>query len=125
MYFSLYTSYTFLSRRCPWNKQWRLDETQARRESGRHLSFSRVSNKISVDSTFLKRMRDISPLCSSQSDHIPSTRSGLDRVQTREICEKQEKYFKGKVVTFTIQSLILYKYPVDLLTFFWTLLKKF
>ena len=63
MYFSLYISFTFLSRRCPWNKQWRLNETQDRRESGRHLLFSRVSNKISVDSTFLKRMRDISPLC--------------------------------------------------------------
>ena len=42
----------------------------------------------------------------------------LDRGQTREICEKQEKYFKGKVVTLTVQSLILYQYPVDLLTFF-------
>ena len=40
----------------------------------------------------------------------------FDRGQTREICEKQEKYFKGKVVTFTVQSLILYQYPVDLLT---------
>ena len=44
--------------------------------------------------------------------------SGLDRGQTREICEKQEKYFKGKVVTFTAQSLILYQYSADLLTFF-------
>ena len=42
---------------------------------------------------------------------------GLHRGHTREICEKQEKYFKGKVVTFTVQSLILYQYPVDLLTF--------
>ena len=42
----------------------------------------------------------------------------IDRGQTREICEKQEKYFKGKVVTFTVHSLILYQYPVDLLTFF-------
>ena len=40
----------------------------------------------------------------------------FDRGQTREICEKQEKYFKGKVVTFTVHSLILYQYPVDLLT---------
>ena len=31
----------------------------------------------------------------------------FDRGQTREICEKQEKYFKGKVVTFPVQSLIL------------------
>ena len=37
--------------------------------------------------------------------------------QTRELCEKQEKYFKGNVVTFTVQSLILFLYPVDLLTF--------
>ena len=42
----------------------------------------------------------------------------LDRGQTREICEKQEKYFKGKVVTFIVHSLILNQYPVDLLTFF-------
>ena len=36
----------------------------------------------------------------------------IDRDQTREICEKQEK-----VVTFTVQSLIVCQYPVDLLTF--------
>ena len=42
----------------------------------------------------------------------------LDRGQTKEVCEKQGKYFKGKVVTFTVQSLILYQYPVDLQTFF-------
>ena len=30
--------------------------------------------------------------------------SKFDRGQTREICEKQEKYFKGKVVTFTVQK---------------------
>ena len=41
----------------------------------------------------------------------------LDRGQTREICEKQENYFKGKVATFTVQSLLLYQYPADLLTF--------
>ena len=41
-----------------------------------------------------------------------------DHGQTREVCEKQEKYFQGKVVTFTVQSVILYQYPVDLLTFF-------
>ena len=37
--------------------------------------------------------------------------------QMREICEKQEKYFKGKVIVFTAQSLILYQYPVNLLTY--------
>ena len=42
----------------------------------------------------------------------------LDRGQTRETCEKQEKYFKGKVVISTVRSLILRQYPVDLLTFF-------
>ena len=42
----------------------------------------------------------------------------LDRGQTSKICEKQGKYSKGKVVTFTVQSSILYQYPVDLLTFF-------
>ena len=41
----------------------------------------------------------------------------LDRGQTRETCEKQEKYFKGKVVISTVRSLILRQYPVDLLTF--------
>ena len=41
----------------------------------------------------------------------------VDRGQTTEICEKQEKYLKGKVVTFTVKSLILCQYPVDLLTF--------
>jgi len=29
--------------------------------------------------------------------------------------EKQEKYFKGKGIIFTVQSLILCHYPVDLL----------
>ena len=48
------------------------------------------------------------------SEQVPTR---FDRGQTREICEKQEKYFKGKVVTFTVQRLILYQYPVDLLTF--------
>ena len=42
----------------------------------------------------------------------------LDCGQKREFGEKQEKYFKGKVVTFTVQSLIPYQYPVDLLSFF-------
>ena len=41
----------------------------------------------------------------------------FDRGQTREVCEKQEKCLKGEVVTFTVQSLILCQYPVDLLTF--------
>ena len=49
---------------------------------------------------------------------FPRWRPVGDRGQTREICEIHEKYFKGKVVTFTIQSLILYQCPVDLLTFF-------
>ena len=40
----------------------------------------------------------------------------VDCSQTREICEKQEKYLKGKVVTFTVQSLILNQYSVHLLT---------
>ena len=44
-------------------------------------------------------------------------KAGVDRGQTREICEKQEKYFKGKVFTLTVQSLIIYQYPVDLLTY--------
>ena len=41
----------------------------------------------------------------------------VDRGQTREICQKQENYFKGKVVTFTVQSLLLCQCLVDLLTF--------
>ena len=40
----------------------------------------------------------------------------LDRGQTREIFEKQEKYSTGKFVTCPVQSLIRYQYPVDLLT---------
>ena len=41
----------------------------------------------------------------------------LDCSQTREICEKREECFKVDVVVFTVQSLILYQYPVDVLTF--------
>ena len=40
--------------------------------------------------------------------------SFFDRGLGREICEK-EKYFKTKVVFFTVQSLTLYQNPVDLL----------
>ena len=40
---------------------------------------------------------------------------GFDRGQTREICEKQEKYFKGKIVIFAVQSLILSQYSFDYL----------
>ena len=42
----------------------------------------------------------------------------LHRGQTGEIREKQEKYFKGKAVTFTVQRLTFFQYPVDLLTVF-------
>ena len=46
---------------------------------------------------------------------------GVDCGQTRKLCEKQEikkKYFKRKVVIiFTVQSVTLYQYPVDLLNF--------
>ena len=38
-----------------------------------------------------------------------------DRGQTIEMCEKEEKYFKGKVVIFSVQSEILCQYSVDLL----------
>lgn len=41
----------------------------------------------------------------------------VDRGQTRKICEKQEKYSKGKVGNFTVQRMVLYQYPVYLLTF--------
>ena len=41
----------------------------------------------------------------------------LDRGQTREICEKRENYCKGKVATFTVQSLTLHQYTVDFLTY--------
>ena len=47
----------------------------------------------------------------------PAPSPTLERRQTREICEKQEKYFKGKVYTFTAQTLTLYQYIADLLTF--------
>ena len=70
---------------------------------------------------------NVGPACDIMMRAISSTKSSknelphglaIDRGQTREICKKQEQHFKGKVVTFTIQSLILYQYPVDLLTFF-------
>ena len=61
----------------------------------------------------------ITPFCYHQGHtSLRPSYVALDRGQTREICEKQEKYFKGKVVTLTVQSLILCQYPVDLLTFF-------
>ena len=34
--------------------------------------------------------------------------ASLDRGQTREISEKQEKYFKGKAGTFAVQRLIFF-----------------
>ena len=46
-----------------------------------------------------------------------AVKRGVDSGQTRRICEKQENYFKGKVVTFTVQSFILNQYPVVLPTF--------
>ena len=39
--------------------------------------------------------------------------------------KKEEKYFKGKVAIFTVQSFILDQYPVDLLTYLELLLKTF
>ena len=41
----------------------------------------------------------------------------LTAVKREKFAKRKEKYCKGKVVTFTVQSLILYQYPVDLLTF--------
>ena len=52
-----------------------------------------------------------------EGDPCGSTARALDRGQTRETCEKREKYFKGKVFISTVRSLILRQYPVDLLTF--------
>ena len=40
-----------------------------------------------------------------------------DGGQTREIYEKLENYFKGKVFIFAIQSMILKQYPVNLVTY--------
>ena len=62
-----------------------------------------------------------------RSSHFLSLRN-VDRGQAKEICEKKKrkkKYFKGKVVIFTVQRLILYQYPVDFLTLSGTLLKNF
>ena len=70
---------------------------------------------------------NVSPACDVMMRAISSTKSSknelpyglaIDRGQTREICKKQEQYFKGKVVTLAIQRLILKQYPVDLQTFF-------
>ncbi len=46
-----------------------------------------------------------------------NNRISVDRGQTSEICKKQEKYFKDKVLIFTVQSSIYYRYPDDLLSF--------
>ena len=57
-------------------------------------------------------------LCEKRRSTECLTTHNIDRGQTREIGEKQEKYFKGKAVTFAVQRLIFFEYPVDLLTFF-------
>ena len=49
----------------------------------------------------------------------------LTAVKRKKICEKEEKYFKGKVVNFTVQSLILYQLSCEFTNLFGTLLKKF
>ena len=41
----------------------------------------------------------------------------VDRGQTIELYEKQEKYFKRKFVIFSAQNLIFSQYSADLLTF--------
>ena len=71
-----------------------------------------------------------SPRCQLQGredpgDEVAQIAPQLDRGQTREICQKQEKCFKGKVVIFTVQRLILYQYTVDLLTYLKLYLKSF
>ena len=53
----------------------------------------------------------------STTTSTTSTNKTLTAVEREKFANKQEKYFKGKVFTFTVQSLILYQYPVDLLTF--------
>ena len=58
-----------------------------------------------------------SPHLTRHSEKLSGNTSPTYCGQTREICEKQEKYVTGKVLTFIVQSLILYQYPVDLLTF--------
>ena len=64
-----------------------------------HISFSPLKNR------------------ALDSEYICNNTRTVDLGQKREICEKQEKTLKGKVVTFPVQSLVLYQYPPDLLTF--------
>ena len=67
-----------------------------------------------ISEDMASKLEKIGPIFFQVSIHFHPC---LHRGQTREICEKQENCFKGKVVTFTVQSLILYQYPADLLTF--------
>ena len=74
--------------------------------------------RITVAKSFGERVTCYLQLC-----YLPNRENtvNIDRGQTREICEKQEKYriasSKGKVVTYTVQSLIFYHYPVHLQPF--------
>ena len=53
-----------------------------------------------------------------------ATSISFDRGQTREILRKTRKIFQFKATNFTVQSLMIYQYPVDLVTFIGNLLKK-
>ena len=49
---------------------------------------------------------------------IPTTFGhNLTAVKREKFAKNKKKYCKGKVATGTVQSLILYQYRVDLLTF--------
>ena len=38
-------------------------------------------------------------------------------IKREKFAKNKKKYFKGKVVIFTVETLITFQYPVDLLTF--------
>ena len=84
-------------------------------------AFCKVVNRLravslSVEFSVIRKHRRRAPICQRRAESGEAARK-VDCGQTREICEKQEKYLKGNVFTFTVKCLILYQYPVDLLTF--------
>ena len=84
---------------------------RGRRKTGRELEWERGRKKRGLHRLLNPRKRFRKKWRLNEETRV------LNRGQTREICEKQEKYCKGKVSTFTVQSLILNQYPADLLTF--------
>ena len=62
----------------------------------------------------IRLLSDVLATLHGSSAYNPSI---LTAVKREKFAKIQENDFKGKLVTFTVQSLILYQYPVDLLSF--------